>query len=136
MSTAKTSLDVSQQKAVYGEAFDPSTPDIAVVELSATWCGPCIRAVPHLNDIQTKFPEVKILSIFADPASKIRAAIPNETKYVISVVAGETFQDWCKLLDTSGIPHAAILKKGEVVWKGHPGTPDFEATLTKLTKKD
>jgi thiol-disulfide isomerase/thioredoxin len=26
-----------------------------VLEFWATWCGPCIKAVPHLNDLQTKF---------------------------------------------------------------------------------
>ena len=129
------SLEVANQTAVYGTPFDPADQEVAVVELSAVWCMPCIRAVPHLNEVQKKYPSVKILSIFACPVAKIKAAIP-ETDYVISQVSQDDFQNWLQVLGTSGIPHAAVFAKGKLVWAGHPGTAQFEETIAKLVKKD
>ncbi len=37
---------------------------IYVVEFSATWCGPCRAAVPHLTELQKKYPDVTFLSVY------------------------------------------------------------------------
>ncbi|MEI8022274.1 MAG: TlpA disulfide reductase family protein, partial [Schlesneria sp.] len=36
---------------------------IYVVELWATWCGPCLKTIPHLTDLQKKHKDVTIIGV-------------------------------------------------------------------------
>eukprot|EP00461_Guttulinopsis_vulgaris_P002748 UN02749 len=130
-------LPVDVQTKVYGEPFNPIKEKVAIVELSATWCGPCIRAVPHLVQLQANYPNIKILSIFACAANQIKAKLDAyNVNYVVSQISRERFSKWCDALDTQGIPHAAILVNGVVVFAGHPMQPDFAAAVAKYAKTE
>lgn len=43
-------------------SFQPG--QIYVVEFSATWCGPCRVAIPHLTKLQKLYPDVTFLSVY------------------------------------------------------------------------
>ena len=34
-----------------------------VLELFATWCGPCHNCIPHLSSMQEKFPSITFISV-------------------------------------------------------------------------
>src|SRR5687768_14820567 len=34
-----------------------------VVEFWATWCGPCIRSIPHLTELQKKYPQITFVGV-------------------------------------------------------------------------
>lgn len=104
---------------------------VYVVEFWATWCGPCIRAMPHLNELHDEYKGKGLVVI------GLTSKDPNNSqKAVEEFVAknGKRFTyrfAYCDDRDTDkaymeasgqdGIPCTFIVgKDGKVAWIGHP----------------
>ena len=42
-------------------SFEPGK--IYVIEFWATWCGPCVAAMPHVSELQKQFPAVTFVGV-------------------------------------------------------------------------
>ncbi len=110
-------------------AFEPGK--LYVFEFWATWCGPCLAMIPHMNEIYGKFKDSKDVVIVGvnvydkTPVAKLSdflAKRPVRPDYAIAADRGAlaTEKNWLKPLGVSGIPFAVALKDGKILWKGHP----------------
>ena len=93
-----------------------------VLEFWATWCAPCLGAVPHLNALQTKFKNRKDLIFLSLTYEK-----PEKTKKTLEKVDFQTIvvSDQTKKTETNfnvkGIPHTVVIdNKGIIRWIGVP----------------
>ena len=107
---------------------------VHVIEFWATWCGPCIAAMPHLSEIQKKHPEVVVVSVAASERGKDQAAMIEKVKTFVDgkgdtmsyrvVFAGDRekmSKPWMQAAGQNGIPCAFIVdKNATVAWIGHP----------------
>ncbi len=99
--------------------------EVYVLEFWATWCGPCVKALPHMEALwQTlKSEGVHILGINVDTnrtAQHIRsflASQPTPPTYPIALERGEGLS---AKLGIKGIPHVSIVYNGKRIWSGHP----------------
>lgn len=110
-----------------------------VVEFWATWCGPCLKSIPHLADLHRKHGKdgLVILGISNEEADVVdkfmKKKRPDGTMIDMPYSVGiddeqGTNSKWMEGID--GIPHAFIVNKGgEVVWTGHPLDPAFDSAL-------
>lgn len=102
----------------------------------ATWCGPCVRVIPHLDDIQKANPHVKILQISREPKAKIQQTYGGKTvSFAVSSVSDEVWSTLSDAIGLRGIPHAVVLDQGVVVFKGHPMEEGFTKAIETLNKK-
>ncbi len=133
---AAPSLDGIQH--VTGEVltkFEPGT--IYVLDMWATWCKPCIEAIPHMSEVALKYKDkgVKVFGVaiweterparegtLFDRVKKF-AESNTEIKYPISY-AGENIEfamRWMNGTDRKTIPTVFIIgKDGKFAWMGHP----------------
>lgn len=37
--------------------------NVVVLELFATWCGPCHQCIPHVSELQRKYPQVTFIAV-------------------------------------------------------------------------
>lgn len=117
---------------------EPAAPTLAslkgkvvVLEFWATWCGPCRKGIPHLNDLHDKHQKdgLVILSFTNEPLAaveKFMAKTPMKYPIGIRSPAGGAY-------GAVMIPHAAIIdREGVLRWQGNPQAPGFDTMLSKL----
>ena len=108
---------------------------IYVLEFWATWCGPCISAMPGLSEFARKHPEVTVIAY--NVMEKVggrpyESALPNVDKFVKSMgdkmdfnVAVDDndqymFNNWLKNAGIFAIPSTMVMKDGKLIWIGTP----------------
>jgi len=115
---------------------------VVVVEFWATWCSPCLAAVPHLTELQRKFGPAGVTIIgltTEDPDNtleKVEAFVQKQGDKLAYTIGYEkedrTSKAYMDAAGEGGIPTAFVIdKEGRIAWIGHPAG-DLEETLTQL----
>ena len=93
---------------------------VVVLEFWATWCGPCIRNVPHLNELASGFAgeDVVFLSVTAESGDAVE---PFVEKTPISGWIGLEATDAFETYRPAGIPQTFIIgRDGTLLSIGRP----------------
>lgn len=126
------------------ESFEPGK--TYVIEFWATWCGPCISAMPHLSDIADKYKgKAEIYSVNTWDYTKDKDKNPesvaahkarvkdwvakNDDKMRYNIVFDDNKDTisttWMRAAGRNGIPCAFIVNgEGQIAWIGHPMSMD------------
>ena len=132
-----SSADLRGKRApnFYVENWITRKPDgdgkVVIVDFWATWCGPCIRAIPHMNELQAQFKnDVVCIGISDEQLNAFNSGLqkknlgPGNIKYSLALDSTGSMK---KNFAIRGIPHVAVMSSDWVVrWQGHP---------SRLTKK-
>jgi thiol-disulfide isomerase/thioredoxin len=103
-----------------------------LIEFWATWCGPCRRSVPKLNQLHRKFgAELVIIAISNEKEEDVRK-LKDNIEYYSAIDTQARMKD---KLGVYGIPHVIIVEpNGHVVWEGYPLLKDHELTEEVVEK--
>ncbi|MFZ1750034.1 MAG: TlpA disulfide reductase family protein, partial [Saprospiraceae bacterium] len=106
-----------------------------ILEFWATWCGGCIEAIPHLNEMSRKYSSDSLLFISInsyDPKEKIERFLlktPMET-----LIALDEKKATAKNFSVTQMPQTFLIdRNGYLRWHGAPGqvTDEFIQTFLK-----
>ncbi|MBA3452979.1 MAG: redoxin family protein [Deltaproteobacteria bacterium] len=103
---------------------------VIVLDFWATWCGPCLKAMPKLDVLARTHPDVVVLAINLDDAGAA-STIWKERGYRIQLLAddGQVSQRY----GVSTIPHSVVIDRGGVVRLVARGTTtQLDATVRAL----
>lgn len=93
---------------------------IVIAEFWATWCGPCVASIPHLNEIHEKYKDkgVLLVGISDEPDNVVAPFVKQKSmKYLVASGGKETHQAY----GVNAIPHSVLIDPtGTVRWIGHP----------------
>jgi thiol-disulfide isomerase/thioredoxin len=160
LSTAVHSQNAAKSKLSVGDAApklsyskwiqgEPRITELAsdktyVIEFWATWCGPCIAAMPHLSELSKKYVG-KVDFIGCDVWENKHGGDKNQESYykkvakfvedksklgklTYNVITDNTAEDmgnnWLNAAGIDGIPSSFIINKGKIAWIGHPAYLD------------
>ncbi len=114
-----------------GDAVEMKEGQVYVVEFWATWCGPCVRGIPHLTKLQNEYKDkgVTIVSVSREPMEKIKPFVEKQGDKMDYTVArdakGDVNKGYQKAFGIGYIPSAYIVdKSGNIAWQGHPSKID------------
>ena len=109
------------------QAFEPGK--VYLFECWATWCGPCLAAIPHVNELHKKYFDQGLrvfgMNVWEDGEDKVATFVKAKGDGMSYPVAyagkGSAFEsDWLKPAGVRSIPHAFIVKDGKLVFTTHP----------------
>jgi len=95
-----------------GELVTLPAGKVIVLEFWATWCGPCLKAMPKLDAFARHHPEITVLTINLDDAAEARA-IFDSRNYSLQLLAGD--RDTSDRYGVSSIPHTVLIDRAGTV---------------------
>lgn len=136
------------QKFIKGEDVEKfEKGKIYVVELWATWCGPCRETIPHLTELQKKHEEVTFIGVAVleeDPKAvgEFVDEMGKKMDYRVTLdlvpeggeaSEGKVVKNWMEPADLQGIPAAFIINgESKIAWIGHPA--EMEEPLAQIVE--
>lgn len=112
--------------------------DATLLVFWEVWCPHCKKELPKLAEDEAKYKEMGVQVIGLTKVTKSAtdekvAEFIKESKATFPI-GKEKDGSLSKAYSVSGIPAAALVKGGKVIWRGHPARLDDD-TLSALLKK-
>lgn len=93
---------------------------VVMVEFWATWCGPCLRSIPHLNTLHDKHKDQLVIIGVSDEDPATIRRFMQKTRFNYAV-ASDQRRSIISAVSPRGIPHAIIMSPDGIVrWQGNP----------------
>jgi thiol-disulfide isomerase/thioredoxin len=110
---------------------------VVVLDFWASWCGPCIKAIPVLLQTMAGFPEEKVKFIGvnqSEPAEQVKRFIEARGwQFTVALDAG---QNVARQYGVQGIPHTVVVAPdGRVAWVKTGFGPNVEKELAEAVQR-
>jgi cytochrome c biogenesis protein CcmG/thiol:disulfide interchange protein DsbE len=132
-----TSFRGQRPPQIIVEEWLSSSPDpegkFVLVEFWATWCGPCKRSIPHLNELSAKFKDrLVVIGLSNEPLESLGKMTSPQIDYFVGT---DTQARTLRAVGVQGIPHALLIDPQGIV--RFEGLPSYltEAELARLIAK-
>ena len=114
---------------------------VYVLECWATWCGPCVQAIPHVTELQKKYKDKGLvvigMNVWENDVSEVEPFVKkmgDKMDYRVATDSipegkdansGKMAETWMKAAGRNGIPCSFIVdREGKIAWIGHPMSMD------------
>ena len=121
---------ISKAELISGElSKDWETGKLYVVECWATWCGPCVAAIPHLDDLYDTYEKKGLVvlgvSVWEDKREKVDTFVKRKGEgmsYPVVFVGkdGAFEHDWLEAAGVQSIPQTFVVRDGVFLFRAHP----------------
>ena len=103
---------------------------ITVLDFWATWCGPCLRAMPKLDQFARSHPDVDVVTINLDNPHDARVMF-DQARYILKLVADDG--DVSQRYGVEAIPHTVVIDRDGMLREiSHGGGVDLDAAVSRL----
>ena len=104
---------------------------VLLLDFWATWCSPCVKGIPKLNELNDKYKDkgMQLIALSQDKSSDaVRKLIEDKNiNYHVAIDNGTA--DWYEI---KGYPTMVLVNTaGKIAWKGHPWQPGLENVIKK-----
>lgn len=109
-----------------------------VIDFWATWCLPCRESLPHLSQLQKRYPGAAFLAISTErDGAVVRRYVQQHQKVMTFAVgydpSGIAAGNWLRAAGRNTIPSTFVINtKGQIAWLGHPLSLDRDVSLKEL----
>jgi thiol-disulfide isomerase/thioredoxin len=96
-----------------GPVFELGKGRVTVLDFWATWCGPCIRAMPKLDALAAEHPDVDVLAVNLDDAAEARALLDRRGWTRLRLLADDGVAS--DRYGVTTIPHTVVIDRDGIV---------------------
>jgi len=113
-----------------GGSVDLTSSDVLVVDLWATWCGPCVQGMPHLQEVAEEYADrgVRVVGLSVDEnPSAVKKFYKGIDLDVVAYELGHVGRSGFDTMKVSGIPALFVVdREGKIVTyiSGYGGVDD------------
>lgn len=109
---------------------------VTVIDFWATWCGPCVAAMPELDKLQKdNMDDVVVLGLSSEAESKVTSFLKSK-KHIYSQALDQNGR-LNNAMGVQGIPHVVVMSSDGVIrWQGHPMDAGFKTSIKTLLEVD
>ncbi|MDF2853794.1 MAG: redoxin protein [Sphingobacterium multivorum] len=136
LSIGDTAPPLVYAKVLKGDNVSLSDDKITILEFWATWCVPCIAAMPHLSELAERHRDavnviaINVMERTGDQPYSV--AVPKVNEFVermndkmrFAVIVDDDEKNmekkWLRAAGINGIPATIVVKDKKVYWIGHP----------------
>jgi len=121
----------------YGKGHDPSRPGsgYTVLDFAASWCKPCWKALPHVDELARTRDDIGVLVISVDRKLAGRDRLVKKLNLQVPVIWDQGHL-WADFYQPAGMPTTMIVDtQGKVVYQ-HVGwsSEDWQKLLNELNR--
>ena len=104
------------------KSFEPGK--VYIFECWATWCGPCVGMIPHVNELHKKYYDKGLrvygMDVWEKEKDKVKKFVERKSDEMTYPVAftgvGSAFEkEWLEASGAQAIPHAFIIRNGKLL---------------------
>jgi len=112
---------------------DPDTQGkFVLIDFWATWCNPCRKIIPELNNLHQRFNNDMVVIGLSDETEKRLRSFRAQIDYYQATDTKKRTKNTYKV---KGIPHTVLIDpEGIVRWEGYPLLKGFELTEEIINK--
>ena len=104
---------------------------VTVIDFWASWCGPCLASLPHLDAFAKAHPEVTVYAISIDDNPQDARDVFDRKGYSVTLLADD--HETSDRYGVTTIPHTVIIdREGNVRLVSSGGGVDLEAAIAAL----
>lgn len=118
---------------------------VYILECWATWCGPCVSIIPHVNDLHKKYADKGLviigMNVFEDGVDKAKDFLKKQGEGMSYRVAysggreGAFGKTWLQAAGVDSIPRALVVIDGKLILNTHPSALNDEMIEKLLSGK-
>lgn len=118
---------------------------VYIIECWATWCGPCVSIIPHVNQLHKKYADKGLviigMNVFEDDVDVAKEFLKKQGEGMSYRVAysggreGQFGKTWLEAAGVDSIPRALVVVDGKLVLNSHPSELSDNLIETLLAGK-
>ncbi len=104
---------------------------VVVIDFWATWCGPCLQALPKLDHIARAHDDVEVLAVNLDDPGRAFTLF-RDARYQMTLLADDG--NASERFGVTTIPHTVIVNRDGTVYEVFRGAHDLARELEQIRK--
>ncbi len=97
------------------DRFSSLQSELTIIDFFGTWCAPCIRALPHLNEIQKHYKgKVKVVLISEEREAPLLRFISSRQYFAFPVIVDEN-KKITELFQPPSLPYTVVINKNNTI---------------------
>jgi thiol-disulfide isomerase/thioredoxin len=103
----------------------------------ATWCRPCLRALPHINNFVQQYPDLNVIAVSIDEPKDKDKVIQLVRRNRYEFITGfDSTSNLRRIFNVSTVPRTIIISQtGEIVYDGTGYNPGDEVKYDAIIQR-